>query len=298
MDKPSQRRALALAAALAVVPAAASAHGVAGARFFPATLTIDDPAVADELSAPTVSYLEGDAAETEVSAEYSKRLTRNFGLSVEAAWTRLKETGPPAASGFRNLETTAKWQVLTDEAHEAIVSLGASVEGSATGASGVGAERHTTLTPTVWFGKGFGDLAEPMAWARPFAVTGSLGYAVPTRRRDPGAALDNPRVLEWGLSLQYSLPYLQSQVRDVGLSGPLNGLIPIVEARLETPVSPGGVITGTISPGLIWAGRHWQLGAEALIPVNAASGHGVGGIVQLHLYLDDILPHSLGRPLW
>jgi hypothetical protein len=28
------------------------AHGVAGDRFFPATLAVDDPAVADELSLP------------------------------------------------------------------------------------------------------------------------------------------------------------------------------------------------------------------------------------------------------
>ena len=32
------------------------AHGIVGKRFFPATLTIDDPFVADELSLPTYSY--------------------------------------------------------------------------------------------------------------------------------------------------------------------------------------------------------------------------------------------------
>jgi hypothetical protein len=31
------------------------AHGLAGKRFFPATIAIDDPFVADELSLPTVS---------------------------------------------------------------------------------------------------------------------------------------------------------------------------------------------------------------------------------------------------
>ena len=31
------------------------AHGFAGKRFFPATLTTDDPFVADELSLPTIS---------------------------------------------------------------------------------------------------------------------------------------------------------------------------------------------------------------------------------------------------
>ena len=279
--------------------AAAFAHGVAGDRFFPATLAIDDPAVADELSAPTVGYLAGDEAETTISGEYSKRLTSSIGVSVETGWVRAKAAGEPAASGFENIETSAKWQALTSAEHEAILSLGLSAEWSGTGAAGVGAERHTTLTPTVFFGKGFGELPETMAWARPFALTGVAGYAIPTRRRDPGEADDNPRVLSWGLSLQYSLPYLQGHVRDIGLPQPFAGMTPIVEASFETPVSgPARTTTGTINPGVIWSGRRLQLGAEAMLPVNRASGRGVGVLMQLHLYLDDMLPRSLGRPLW
>ena len=37
--------------------ASAHAHGLAGKRFFPSTLTIDDPFVADELSLPTVFHI-------------------------------------------------------------------------------------------------------------------------------------------------------------------------------------------------------------------------------------------------
>src|SRR4029450_1801983 len=33
------------------------AHGLIGKRFFPATLAVDDPFVADEMSLPTISYL-------------------------------------------------------------------------------------------------------------------------------------------------------------------------------------------------------------------------------------------------
>lgn len=287
-------------AAAAALPSAALAHGIAGDRFFPATLTIDDPAVADELALPTVSYLGGeDAAETSISGEYAKRLTRNFGLSLETGWVRAKPGGLPAVSGFENIETGAKWQVLTDAGDEAIVSLGLSAEWGTTGAQGIGAERHTTVTPAVFFGKGFGDLPERAGWARPFALTGQLGYAIPTRRRDPGEPDDNAKVLQWGFSLQYSLAYLQGHVRDIGLPQPLAGLTPIVEASFETPTTgPDRLTTGTINPGLIWAGRRLQLGAEALIPVNRASGRGVGAVIQLHMYLDDILPRSLGRPLW
>jgi hypothetical protein len=60
----------------------------------------------------------------------------------------------------------------------------------------------------------------------------------------------------------------------------------------------GGQTVGTVRPGIIWAGQHVQIGAEAIIPVNRASGHGFGGMVQLHFYLDDIFPNSLGRPVF
>ena len=46
----------------------------------------------------------------------------------------------------------------------------------------------------------------------------------------------NPKVVQWGFSVQYSLQYLQSFVRDVGLPAPFNRMIPLVEVALQTPV--------------------------------------------------------------
>jgi hypothetical protein len=98
------------------------------------------------------------------------------------------------------------------------------------------------------------------------------------------------------------MPYLKSAVIDLGLPDFFNHLIPLVEFSLQTPVSntftSGTVTTGTINPGVIWVGKYYQVGVEAMIPVNRQSGTGVGGIVQLHLFLDDIFPNSIGRPLF
>src|SRR5690242_21099177 len=90
---------LSLVAALAATAGTAGtagAHGMAGKRFFPATLGIDDPFVADELSLPTVSHIklrgDGDqppARVTDISAELSKRLTPNLGLSIGGDWRLL-----------------------------------------------------------------------------------------------------------------------------------------------------------------------------------------------------------------
>src|ERR1051326_8204328 len=66
---------------LALAPLPAAAHCFVGARFLPATLAIDDPCVADELSLPTVArFNTGDdpsARQLDISAEYSKRITRS-----------------------------------------------------------------------------------------------------------------------------------------------------------------------------------------------------------------------------
>ena len=48
---------------------------------------------------------------------------------------------------------------------------------------------------------------------------------------------------------------------------------------------------------MIWVGSYFQVGVEAIIPVNRDSGTGVGVLGQLHLYLDDIFPRSYGQPL-
>jgi hypothetical protein len=292
---PRWLSALPLVAAGALAPSLAAAHGIVGNRFFPATIVTDDPAVADELTLPAVNLVRtGDTPavdETDISAEWSKRLTSSFGVSFDGAWTELKAPGGDV-SGFQNLGTTFKYLALANAPHELMVSVGLGVEWGGTGDESVGAEPTTTLTPRFYFGKGAGDLPEALAWARPLAVTGVIGYAVPLKS-------GHTRSLETGFAFEYSLRYLAARVKDVGLPTFVNQMTPVVEVALSTPVSDGaGPTTGTVNPGVIWSGRHIQLGAEAVIPINAASGRGVGAILQVHWFIDDTFPRSLGKPIW
>ena len=57
------------------------------------------------------------------------------------------------ASGFQNLETTFKYRVYKNPEHEFVLSAGLSIEWGGSGAQGVGAERFTVYTPTVFSGK-------------------------------------------------------------------------------------------------------------------------------------------------
>jgi hypothetical protein len=282
----------------------ASAHCFVGARFFPATLATDDPCVADEMSLPTIAWSRtGDippATQWGVSGDISKRITPDFGVSIGEHWSQIQQPGNPTVAGFDNLETAFQYQLLKDGSHELAMLLGLIVDWGGTGATGIGTS-YSVLTPTFSFGQGFGQLPDTIGWARPVAVTGQIGYQIPTTSFIVSDGTFVPQVLVYGASLQYSMPYLKSEVKDLQLPDLFNHLIPIVEAQLATPVANNFgnsfVTTGTINPGVIWVGSYFQVGLEAVIPVNAASGTGVGFLGQLHLYLDDIFPTTYGQPL-
>ena len=111
-------------------------------------------------------------------------------------------------------------------------------------------------------------------------------------------AEQHPDVLNVGFAVQYSLLYLQSFVKDVGLGEPFNRMIPTVELSLQKPLDRGGgPTTGTVNPGVIWAGRTMQYGIEAIVPLNSRTGGKTGVMLQIHFFLDDIFPRSIGRPL-
>ena len=296
------------------------AHEIVGNRFFPATLGVDDPGVNDELALPTVdSFHTADTPpfrQRDISGEFAKRITEDFAVSFGTSYTFLGSVDRtvPGANGFQNLETGFKYRLFKNPAHEFVMSAALNIEWGATGSAAVGAEPFNVYTPTLYFGKGMGDLPETFSWLRPVAITGQVGYAIPGRSATTSFGIDpdtaalvadtefHPRVVNWGGSIQYSMPYLKSAVIDLGLPDFVNHLIPLVEANLQTPVSntltSGTRTTGTINPGVIWVTNKFQLGVEALIPINRESGSNVGMIAQLHLYLDDIDPRGIGKPLF
>ncbi len=284
-----------LAAAGAVLSAVglgattAQAHGFVGDRFFPPTIQTDDPFAVDELALPTVTAFQ-NPGETDVGFSFSKEIFPKFAVSLSETYVNLAPAGMPSAHGFDNLSLNAKYQLWENVPHEAIFSVGADWDVGGTGASQIGADPAHVVTPTIYFGKGFGDLPDALKYARPLALTGTLGEELPT-----GAG---PNAFDWGFALEYSLPYLQSQVRDIGLPAPLKSLIPVVEFAFSTPENRGGGPTiGTINPGVLYESNYFQIGAEAILPANHASGSQIGAVFQIQIYLDDVLPKIFGHPL-
>jgi hypothetical protein len=274
---------------------AARAHGFVGDRFFPPPIATDDPFATDELLLPSVSYSKSSdrppVGTTDAGFEFDKEIFPKFALGISGDWLNQKPDGEPASSGFDDFTLSAKYQLWQNDAHEAIFSVGGEWEMGGTGSKQVGADSANTFTPTIYFGKGFGDLPDALKYAKPFALTGTVGEDLLTSA--------DPNSLEWGFALEYSLPYLQAQVKDIGLPQPFKNMIPVVEFSFDSPENrDGGETTGTINPGVFYESRYFQIGTEAIIPVNNESGHDVGAVVQLQIFLDDIFPKIFGHPVF
>jgi hypothetical protein len=287
-------RCAAICAVLFTRAAIVHAHGYVGDRFFPPTITTDDPFAVDEFAFPTISHVPGsDNRETDYGFEFDKEIFPHFALGISGTYiAQGGRGGAPSAYGWDNLTLTAKYELWHSDPHEAIVAVGLESEIGGTGSNAV-ANSFSTFTPTVYFGKGFGDLPDALDALKPFAVTGTIGRRFPTKADDANA-------LEWGFAVQYSLPYLQQHVKDVGLPAPLRDMIPLVEISMETGQNRDnrGITTGTINPGVLWETPMFQLGAEALIPINEESGPHVGFTVQMWIYIDDLFPKVFGHPIF
>jgi hypothetical protein len=281
----------------------AAAHAYAGDRLFPVTLTMDDPGVADEASIPTFSAQRDDGGDSPTNSygfnfEFDKRITENFGVGINWGWNQNSISGGKNAGGFQNLFLSAKYQAYVNAEHEFLLSVGVVREMGGTGNINQGADRFGATEPTIYMGKGFGDM--PIGLLRPFAVTGEFSYTFQdVKINSSGDNLGGVNAVNVGVSLQYSMPYLRAQVRDFGLPEVFNRLIPLVELTWSAPT--GGAVaqptTFTIAPGVIYMADSWQVGVEALIPGNTATGNHVGIIAMFHVFLDDIFPKSLGKPI-
>jgi hypothetical protein len=299
----------ALAAGTVSMGQDAHAHGFAGDHMFISTLLIDDPNVADEASLPTFSYLpqsDGTAAYA-VAFEFDKRITENFGFSIDSGYNWLKQPGAKTANGWNNLSVALKYKPYVNAPHEFMVSVGVEREFARTGANGSNGavldnDDSSSTTPTIFFGKGFGDI--PVGWVRPFALTGQLGYTIADKKLkvdSDGSPVNNGLSNAWsgGLSLQYSMRYLSSQVKDYGFPAFVNKLTPVVELAWSSSASrPSQDTTQYLwGVGVNYTDTGYAFGVEMLIPGNSNTGSHLGVIAQFHLYFDDLLPRSLGKPI-
>jgi hypothetical protein len=326
MSHKSHKTSLACAGALAAAAilagiGPASTHTVIGQRIFPATLTVDDPGVDDELALPTFTYMDFssttyppvDGAKTySWNGFYGKRITADLEVSINDSFIHQIN---PRLNGWTVIETEVRDQIMVNNEHEFVVSLAFAQEWGNSGTTpnvliATPAFQHTDLTTRAFIGKGFGDLQTE--WLRPIAITGEVQYAVPTVPQvfNNGVLTQQfPTLLTYGGTIQYSLQYMNAYVHEV--EGPefLRHLVFDVEANFTSPVSNIGpsVInavpgthetTGVVGPGLYYIAHDYELGIYGAFPINQGSGKHPGVFAIVDFFLDDLFPNTLGKPIF
>jgi len=304
--------ALVVVAALPVLSGTAHAHGIAGNRYFPGTLTFDDPAVADEAIVPNFSRLDhpdggGDVNDNRINWSFTRLLTPTVGVVVDNSWIA-RNWGVTKRSGFDVTSLGLKWEVYRDNPHEMLLSASLAWGIGNSGAQGVNANAPNTIRPGLFFGKGFGDLPDSVSWLRPFGVTAAVVLEHPTASVSTNYGIDpvngqlgpmltsNVDILHWGFAVEFSTLYLTSRFTGgPPKEEPLNQFVPLVEFAFDS--SRGAKSTATMNPGLSYVAVTWQVAVEAIVPLNSASGHHPGARAQLLLFLDDLAPALFGKPL-
>ena len=297
---------------LAASCTSAHAHGIAGNRFFPGTLAFDDPAVADEAVVPDYSRLKhpaegGNVTDDRINWSFVRLLTPTVAVGIDSGWIH-RSWDALQRSGFDTTNIGIKAEVFRNNEHEALVSAGLAWGIGRSGAQGVGANGPDTIQPGIFFGKGFGDLPDSLAWLRPFAIAGSVVAELPLGGSGRSLAPDPltgrfesllvPKVdtLHWGFAIEYSTYYLTKRFTGgPPKEEPLNQLVPLVEFSFDSPL--GQKTAATMNPGFAYVAVTWQVAAEAIFPLNREGGHGTGVRAQLLFFIDDLLPSVFGKPL-
>jgi hypothetical protein len=280
---------IAILAIAGLAPVAARAYTAAGDRNFPATLLLPQIAPSDAFwgTPSTIPMTNGQS--TNFTGTFSKLITEGFGIQLGDGFVR-----QGTINGAQNLDIQIQYEAILDPNHEFIMSFQLDHEFGGSGSANVGNSGQSITQPGLTFGKGFGDL--PIGSLRPLAITGFVGYQVAQ-----GHGMQ-PNQLNAGLSLQYSLPYLSSKISNTGMPSFLSGVTPMVEVLLAAPIgrSYSSSQTLVVAPGVSYSqGSGWEVGIEAQIPTNRATGTGWGVIAQVVIQFDYLMPDSiLGRPLF
>src|SRR6202171_819746 len=239
-----------------------------GDRYFPSTLATTVPTAADFYNPPYFVRLPDTATtptthEIDVPSTYSRLVTRDLSVFFTETFRILDDANKGARTGFDNFVIGAQYQLYTNPEHQFIFTVGGTAAIGGTGSPGIAAS-FSTLTPTIYIGKGFGDLPDSVAWLRPLTISATAAVAVPTEsstltslgtinipRTDTGALTSltplptgpttlaetiNPKILQLGLALEDSL--VTNEYTGANRTGTryAEGWVPLVEFTTATPL--------------------------------------------------------------
>lgn len=270
----------------------AHAHGVVGQRTFIEPFVAEDANPKNEFVVARPGFFNTDEGnEFALGFALEKKLSENFSLALEGEWTSERVGGAPNSDGFQNPGILLKYGLWKIPSREFILSPALEVE-LPVGDRAIGAERDPVVAPLLLFARGFGDLPLTLSCLRPLALMGDLGFEILTNE-------ETETVFKYDALLMYSLPYLQTYIRDFGVPWPLNRLIPLVEFNFETKVNgPGRTTEARVSPGLVYQGKFVQLGVAGQFPLNHTTDRELDPSILfiVDLFYDDLFPALTWTP--
>ena len=149
-----------------------------GDRYFPSTLATTVPTPADFYNPPYFVKLPDTATtrEFDIPTTYSRLVTKDLGVFFTETFRIIEDANRGTRTGFDNFVIGAQYQLYTNPEHQFVFTVGGTAAIGGTGAPGI-ASSFSTLTPTIYIGKGFGDLPDSMAWLQPLTIS-ATAFAV------------------------------------------------------------------------------------------------------------------------
>jgi hypothetical protein len=272
------------------------AHGVVGDYVFLEPIVTQDPTPANELDILQPSWVKSsDADSYSVGFSLEKILwsddqdTPRVSVGASSSWLHVSRFDEGSKEGFGDLTLFAKYAVYYSLAHEFMVTLGAQLEIPA-GDTSVEGQSHTSLGPELLWEKGFGDLPNRFftKYIRPFGIQSDFGY-VPALGGHTSHHMFADAVIE------YSIPYLSNNVKDIGLPELLRNLFLFNEINYDQLITgPSSETFPTLiaTPGVAYVSYHFELALATQFALNNASrpGNHAAVLGLLDIFYDSIFP--------
>ncbi|HKV54810.1 MAG TPA: hypothetical protein VJN94_09215, partial [Candidatus Binataceae bacterium] len=241
-------------------------------------IVTQDPTPANELDILQPSWVKSSDANTygigfsiEKVLYLDEQDTPRFSVGGGSAWSHVSPSEGRATEGFDDLTLFGKYALYYSLEHEFMLTFAAQLQ-LPTGNTAVEAQSHTSLGPVFLWEKGLGDLPNlPMLkYLRPFGVQSDFGYV-------PAIGGHTSHHMFADAVIEYSIPYLSNNVRDIGLKPPLRNLFLFNEFNYDQLITgPPGQTFPTLlaTPGLAYVSYHFEVALGTQLALNNASRPG------------------------
>lgn len=233
-----------------------------------------------------------DRTQNSESVYLEKAISPASSFSIFAGYQRFEVEEEPTTSS--NLDVAYKHVLISMPSHELLCTINPSIE-LPLGNRSEGSESHARVGFDLLFQKGLGELPDSLRLLRPFGLEGGWGWESKlTGTSDDLTSAD--------LELEYSLAYLDANVRSDSVPSALRNLTPHLDFDYAQYLSahrnssaPGFELT----PAVAWLNSTFEINLGVQVPVNPASSDtgAVAFVWLLGLSYDQIVP-ALGWTLF